>query len=128
MTKKNPEIPVIPRDVAKAFGYLRSQGYTSYGITDHAATGSGEMAVLLRSIPLDTLMAALVNGYEIELTAEEEHQKALEKVRDKYMSKRSDARRYEWMSERLASKQTGFADGIQYTLRTLNIDIPEVTD
>lgn len=81
----------IPREVADAIEYLRTDegGGSTYSNEMIALlyadiTISGYAAVTLRKIPFDTLMRALLDGYERELTEEEAREKALDNIRSYY--------------------------------------------
>ena len=70
--------PTVPAEVADAIEYFRNRGgglpaWSNENILDHvinSAARSSNIAAL-RTIPFDTLLAALVNGYEREKTGEE---------------------------------------------------------
>lgn len=102
--------PTIPNEVADAIEELRDgHGHDNSRIIYAAMrTGGGlsKYTITLQTIPFDTLMAALVNGYEREMTEGE----ALDKVAKEYHR----------------SKGTAYAYGIRYTLDTLGINIEGV--
>jgi hypothetical protein len=77
----NVNKPVIPADVADLLERMRTAGITNQDIT---RTAQGNTPVpdyhkVLSSIPFDTLLAALVNGYERELTEEERARAAIKR-------------------------------------------------
>lgn len=83
----------IPHNVADAIEKLRTGTGVQYDNARIVAVTqnenfNGETPVALRTIPFDTLLAALVNGYEREKTAEEiaeeERQSCYASVRDYY--------------------------------------------
>ncbi|WP_342480471.1 hypothetical protein NST07_26000 [Paenibacillus sp. FSL L8-0340] len=82
---------------------------------------SGDAAVTLRKIPFDTLMRALLDGYERELTEEEVREKTLEDIAGKYARVCDGYSGYETSDEDIA-----FSDGMVFVLDALNIKIPEV--
>lgn len=118
--------PVIPNEVADAIEWFRR----AFGANNAEAilrpvidteNYNGDMTVKLRAIPFDTLLAALVNGYEREKTAEqlaeEDRAARYERIRMVYEEK------CELIFSAAAS---GFADGIHWTLNTLGIEIEGV--
>jgi len=133
MTKINessPQVPTIPREVANAIECLRIDRFASNAdVLDYAKTITGAKAMHLRSIPFDTLLAALINGYNVELTSEEaaekERQEAYDKIRSGYGEKRRKQRTT--CSVALENWYEGYADGIRFAVRTLKLDIPEVS-
>lgn len=107
--------PTIPNEVADVIEYLRNDKKwpneqiiecRSMKLYDIEATR------ILREIPFDTLMAALVNGYERELTEEQRKQK----IREMY-------RRHE---DCFDSRDLGIRKGIRDTLSILGIEIEGV--
>ncbi|MNC49884.1 hypothetical protein D3C75_990960 [compost metagenome] len=70
----------------------------------------------IRSISFDTLLSALVNGYERELTEEEARELAYEELREIYTTPPQS------MFAR------GFDEGLVFTLNTLGIVIPGIND
>lgn len=143
MTKVNetnpqvPMIPVIPRDVAEAIDRKRNRtdglpAWSNGDFIEAALRGIGETQKALRSIPFDTLMAALINGYEVEKTPEElaeiDRQKAYETIRRTYAEKRRRWLQYRNVFEDLAAESKSYADGIRFAVRTLKLDIPEVAE
>jgi hypothetical protein len=77
----------LPREVAEAINFLRNKvGVTNFGIIAGIAEGErgyDEWATVEQyaSDKPDTLLAALVNGYEVEKSAEELEAERHEKVR-----------------------------------------------
>lgn len=112
----------IPRDVANMIEALRSDDH--YGpARDNAyicelamRTGGGVPIATstLRKIPFDTLMRALLDGYDVELTEEEKREKAYATIRE--------CLAYNGGSE----YERGFDDGMLVVLRKLGIAIPGV--
>lgn len=113
MRMSNVNKPIIPAEIADAIEKARSHRWDNeriaYFVVNPDPTATGIAA--LRSIPFDTLPAALVNGYERELTPHE-------KIRE----------RYEWevptTSEQFWSD--GYVSGMLFTLNTLGIKIEGV--
>jgi hypothetical protein len=99
---------IIPNDVADAIVYYRELSATNAVIAKAAldTSLSGVNTLALRSIPFDTLIAALINGYEREQTAEE---RAHEDIRMEYVS-------CDWE----------YARGILFTLDTLGVKVAGV--
>ncbi|MGY5346534.1 hypothetical protein ACXFAU_29305 (plasmid) [Paenibacillus glucanolyticus] len=107
-------LPTIPKKVADAIEWFRNEKHediegivclvqTSRSYCDHTST--------LRSIPFDTLLSALVNGYVVEKSAEE---LAYESIRAEYRYYCGDP------------YGRGARHGIIYTLHTLGIKIEGV--
>ncbi|MCM3784374.1 DUF1642 domain-containing protein [Neobacillus mesonae] len=113
--------PVIPADVADAIEYLRgSAGHVPldnetilYNVIN--PTPGTEHFDRVRSLPFDTLLAALVNGYERELTEEERWAKRINEALG-------------WMEEsrRSAQYKDGYHRGVMQTLAILGIKIEGV--
>ena len=114
--------PTIPNEVADVIEALRGvQLYSDEEIISIIMLSGGTFVKTLRSIPFDTLMAALVNGYDREITEEERFHR---EIRVKYVEKRSTAR---LMGHAWHSRETSaYADGIVFTLNTLGIKIEGV--
>ena len=112
-----PERPVIPAEVADAIEALRSDAfkYTNEHVLYLLANGltTDPTVKALSSIPFDTFLAALVNGYERELTEEERKHSEL---KQSYLSGR---RGDNWYFD-------GYADGIKHALDTLGVKIEGV--
>lgn len=110
--------PVIPAEVADAIEKARSHQWDNeriaYFVVNPDPTATGIAA--LRSIPFDTLLAALVNGYERELPEEERLAKAYQNIRDEYQVCLFDG----------SSEEISFANGMRYALDTLSIKIEGV--
>ncbi|MEK4360784.1 hypothetical protein NYE48_27645 [Paenibacillus sp. FSL M7-1455] len=115
----NVSKPVIPAEVADVIEYLRFDegrgGYSNQKIIQlyEMKTVQSEVAESLRKIPFDTLLAALVNGYERELTEEERREEAI-------------AGEYEWYCACDSDYDDGVCRGILLTLNTLGIKIEGV--
>ncbi|MCG7383340.1 hypothetical protein [Paenibacillus sp. ACRRY] len=119
----NVNKPVIPVEVADAIEILREDEvpHSNENILLLRATGGKaecrvRAAEALRLIPFDTLLAALVNGYERELTGEERLAKAYRNIRDEYQVCLFDG----------SSEEISFANGMRYALDTLSIKIEGV--
>ncbi|MEK5395952.1 hypothetical protein [Paenibacillus sp. FSL K6-2859] len=117
----------IPREVADAVENLRkgdeSSAFTNEDIAYKYSTISDRSvsALSIRKIPFDTLMRALLDGYERELTEEEAREEAYEKLRQVYAEHRSGEGAYETSRE-----DRIFSDGIKCALNTLGIVISEI--
>lgn len=116
----------IPREVADAIETLRS-GAACIPVRDNAYicelamhTGGGVPVAteVLRQIPFDMLMRALLDGYERELTEEEKREQA---IADVYQEVVFGPLRYATSEE-----QDAYADGILFALQAFGIDIPGV--
>jgi hypothetical protein len=124
------KIPVIPREVAEAIEFFRkpiegSPPYTNAQII-HIANGkiyTSSYEAALLSIPIDTLLAALVNGYTVEKSAEELAEEAEKVAHDKIR------KRYEYLRSNAKGgnehAQTA-AEEIRDILDVLNVKITEV--
>ncbi|MEC0369996.1 hypothetical protein [Paenibacillus chibensis] len=105
-----PTVPVIPAEVADVIERLRAEGYDNSGIVAlESRTGGGLHSdpITLRTILFDTLLAALVNGYEREKTPEDKIRAVYEEPAD-------------------GEYAQGYEDGIVFTLDTLGIKIAGV--
>lgn len=120
--------PTIPNDVADAIEELREKpgALDNARIIELAMPSRTSIAIdktvdAIRSIPFDTLMAALVNGYERELT---EEQIAHAKIRNRHKAELITAR----FSGHYGARQenVAFADGIKFTLDALGIKVSGV--
>jgi hypothetical protein len=118
----------IPHDVANAIETLRRESasdpaFDNEGIAHAYVTESyvGPIALNLRKIPFDTLMRALLDGYERELTEEEKREQVYAKIREAYVK---HARREGDYSR--GEQDSAHADGIVFTLNALGIVIPSV--
>lgn len=110
----------IPREVADAIDAARNHGVTNAAIIDvrndeFQPHVPGLNTKVLRLIPFDTLLAALVNGYERELTEEEARHKV---VADEYAEYVYGVQQRETEAEDYA-----YADGIVFTLNALGVKI-----
>lgn len=113
-------LPTIPKEVAGLIRNLRNSD--PYPLSAESilriATHPGAIESyreILRSIPFDTLLSALVNGYVVEKSAEE---LAHDKIRVEYHFRMSYAHRNAIDAAR--------ADAIKFTLDTLGIKIEGV--
>ena len=109
-------LPVIPRKVAEAIEWARRKDEGFFDILDRVRkTGeyAGPNTNALRSIPLDVLASALVNGYTVEKSAEE---RAHDEIRLRCRTMRSRNGLYE----------AGYYDAVKSTLDTLGIKIEGV--
>ncbi|MGG1641814.1 hypothetical protein ACIFQM_11070 [Paenibacillus sp. NRS-1782] len=125
----NVNKPVIPAEVADAIKGLRdpSRGhiFSNAEITTLALKTGGALhkdTITLRKISFDTLLAALVNGYEREMTEEQAREQTYAEIAHTHQRHREGIGRYGKFSEDCA-----FADGIQYALDTLGIDVLETS-
>jgi len=114
---------IIPREAADAIETLRRDSasdpaFDNEGIAHAYVTESyaGPIALNLRKIPFDTLMRALLDGYERELTEEEARELAYEELREIYATPPQS------MFAR------GFDEGLVFTLNTLGIVIPGINE
>ncbi|MBY0023809.1 hypothetical protein J2W97_000804 [Paenibacillus jamilae] len=103
----NVNKPVIPAEVADAIEELRGKGESNRGVLLRRERIGNLYYTALVSISYDTLMAALINGYERELTDEQRKHDAL---REAYFDLLG----------------TEFASGINYALTTLGINVSGV--
>ncbi|OMC96260.1 hypothetical protein MKX34_24155 [Paenibacillus sp. FSL R5-0636] len=109
----------IPREAADRIEGLRSSALSNERIVDvYVSEGRGTPPSTrgIRSISFDTLLSALVNGYERELTEEEARELAYEELREIYATPPQS------MFAR------GFDEGLIFTLNTLGIVIPGIND
>lgn len=112
-------LPTIPRQVAEAIEWYREYHDLAEIISRvQIGTYYGEHTAALRSIPFDTLLSALINGYTVEKSAEELEREAHDKIREKYAGFREGAL--------FLSYPDGVADGIECALNTLGIKIEGV--
>lgn len=114
----------IPREVAAAIAALRGAGYDDYAFINAASFDcdivrleEGVIRAYAAAGGATTLLSALVNGYERELTEEEAREKAYEGVHQAYRHHKGEA--FEDYSD-------GYCDGIEYTISVLGIEIPGV--
>lgn len=112
----------IPREVADAIERFRSSGSDNERILYAVVNPTrdyNDMLTHLRQIPFDTLLSALVNGYERELTEEEKREQAYADIHAIYVHHYDTA--FETYSD-------GYCDGIEYVLNTLGIVIPGINE
>lgn len=103
----------IPREVAEAIEELRNAGLSNWAIIAIANDPSGEYSTTLsRFKERDKLLAALVNGYEIEQTPEERLREIFIDVANERLSASSDGVYY-----------IGMMDGIRTAINILGIKI-----
>lgn len=123
----NVSKPVIPREVADAIESFRKDGWENVRIIS-IATGNG-MGVTQRASAIkayagghfDTLLAALVNGYDVERSAEE---LAHDKIRERYMEHFGRERYAGHITESRVAQ--AYMDGMKFVLNTLKIDVKGV--
>jgi hypothetical protein len=112
-------LPTIPKEVADSIENLRHfRGLTDGAIISIATrTGGGisEASTTLQTIPLDVLIAALVNGYVVEKSEEERRESA---VKREWLDRDRRRHRSEYCD--------GFADGIEFVLGEFSVEIEGV--
>lgn len=111
----------IPREVADRIEGLRSSALSNERIVDvyvSEGRGSSPSTKGIRSISFDTLLTALVNGYERELTEEETRHKAIVDEYSEYV--------YGVQQRETEAEDYAYADGIVFTLNALGVEIPGV--
>jgi len=122
----------LPRDVAEALEELRTEYDTpalmriafrtgDIPVTDRAAA----VNVYARANP-EAFISALVNGYDVEKTADELAEEARQAARRHIYEVYAHRRSRIGMSDSERSK--GFADGIRFTLRELGVTIPGINE
>lgn len=88
----------LPKEVAEAISALREIGWSNVRIAsalEHGNASDGSNVGMLRKFAYvdgdneDLILAALVNGYEIEKTPEEQIRELYEGTKDNYPSKTS---------------------------------------
>lgn len=113
--------PTIPNDVADVIEMVRKEkpNWPNEWIIEcwFMQRGSDDVVRTIRKISLNLLMAALVNGYERELTEEQKHAK----IAQEYAEYVRGAGHYGTLDE-----DAIYADGIRFTLDTLGIQIEGV--
>lgn len=122
----------VPREVADAIESFRRAGRDNAYIAGIAISdGPGTWishSFFIRSFPFDTLMAALINGYTVEKSAEEiaedERKATYERIYRLYIRKVSDSKKDHL--EFYRGNDAGYADGIAFVLNELNVKIPGV--
>lgn len=116
----NDNKAVIPAVVADALDQAKMERMCNESILEvRNEEYPGETQVngaALRFIPFNTLLRALINGYERELTEEEHLAKAYQNIRDEYQVCLFDG----------SSEEISFANGMRYALDTLSIKIEGV--
>lgn len=82
-------------------------------------TGGGlhRDTITMQTIPFDTLLSALVNGYVVEKSAEELEREAHDKIRMSYEHR-------SWPTANIADQ--AYMEGVEVTLNTLGIKIEGV--
>lgn len=113
----------IPREVADAIDRLRSSGVENSHITALAIGGGmGPSAHALNEWAcagnFDTLMRALLDEYERELTEEEKREKAYANIREMYCDTLAEGRQTD----------IAYAAGMEYVLDALGVTIPGIND
>jgi len=104
-------LQTIPQEVADAIEWARKRDGDTDGIVRHAVDTFnyvGPQTEVLRSIPFETLLSALVNGYVIEKSAEE---LAHDAIRTRYLYLKHNADNGGTYAREAASE----------TIKTLNI-------
>lgn len=106
----------IPQEVAQLIRNMRTAIYTDAEIIRCATSKDGIEVYRegLSSIPFDTLLSALVNGFTIEKSAEE---LAHDAIRAEFIKRWSPGHN---------SEDVAFARGMRHTLDVLSISITEV--
>lgn len=111
-------LPTIPKKVADAIEWYREYHDLAEIISRvQLGTYYGEHTAALRSIPFDTLLSALVNGYVVEKSAEELEREAHDRIRQFYRYHTTDV---------TDEEDETYADGVLDTLNTLGIKIEGV--
>jgi len=118
-------VPTIPSYVADANERVRAEpnpfsNAKIVEVTLENGKFDGETPVALRSIPFDTLLAALVNGYEREKTVEEV---AHDRIRTAVEVRLTHAKH---TTTTEAVRHTSFVNGIKFALRELGVKIEGV--
>ncbi|ETT40913.1 hypothetical protein C162_26685 [Paenibacillus sp. FSL R7-269] len=115
----------IPHEVADTIETLRrdsasNPAFDNEGIAHAYVTETyvGPIALNLRKIPFDTLMRALLDGYERELTEEERREKAYADIREMYRDTLAEGRQTD----------IAYATGMEYVLDALGIGIPGINE
>ncbi|WP_434750192.1 hypothetical protein [Paenibacillus amylolyticus] len=107
--------PTIPAEVADLIENMRKAGVTNQEMT-RVAQGHTSVPVyneILSSIPFDTLLAALVNGYGRDKAPED----------PRYVELRKE---YVWRNGSITEYIIGMADGIRYAVAMLGVKIEGV--
>lgn len=115
----NVNKPVLPKEVAEVIERKRSErtdhGMPPWSMKDFAEAymiGMGETQKTIRTVSFETLMAAFVNGYDVEKTPED-------KVRDKF-------NRLERYFNGDEQRQCDYQNGMHFILETFNVKIEGV--
>lgn len=113
----NVNRPTIPAEVADTIEGLRDPRngpeFSNEKILTWAIEGDSAIVTMLRKIPFDTLLAALVNGYEREKPPEDARHVELRKE-------------YVWRNGCVSEYSIGMADGIRYAVAMLGVKIEGV--
>lgn len=113
----------IPREVADAIEKMRSDGHDNESViyaVINPTRSYDDRLTHLRSIEFNTLLSALVNGYERELT-EEECRHAT--ISGRYVRHIEGAGDYDY-----SYADTAHAEGIEWVLNELGIVISGIND
>jgi hypothetical protein len=111
----NVNKPVISAEVADAIERARKHRWSNERIAqfvldpDHTMVG----VLALHTIPFDTLLAALINGYEREKSPEDIRH---EEIRKEFV----------WRNGSITEYSSGMADGIRYAVAMLGVKIEGV--
>lgn len=112
-------LPTIPKEVADAIEYYRKGGAGNAQVIEYASIRyTSKEAKALRSVSVDTIMSALVNGYVVEKSAEE---LAHDKIRSSFIHHETGGG--EDVTEDICY---GYMRGVLETLNTLDIKIEGV--
>ncbi|MEK5414328.1 hypothetical protein [Paenibacillus sp. FSL L8-0708] len=122
---------IIPREAADRIEGLRSSALSNERIVDvYVSEGRGTPLSTrgIRSISFDTLLTALVVGYERELTEEEERDIAIASLRDYYgwLGEQAGYAQMRIGGNPLEFKRT--QNAIRLTLNTLGTIIPGINE
>jgi 3-deoxy-D-arabino-heptulosonate 7-phosphate (DAHP) synthase class II len=112
---------IIPREAADRIEGLRSSALSNERIVDvYVSEGRGTPPSTrgIRSISFDTLLTALVVGYERELTEEEAREKAYAEIAETYERHANGPLQY-----RTEAEDSAYVDGMQYVLNALGLEI-----
>lgn len=118
----NVNKPTIPVEVADAIEELRVRADSEsilYSVLNDPTAGISVDA--LRTIPFDTLLAALVNGYGRELTEEQKRAESERELARTYENHRGGIGLYN-----TAEEDDAFADGIEHALDVIGVKIDGV--
>ena len=122
---RNQTKVTIPDAVADEIETYRSAGVSNSAIISDVLDGNNTESYVetLRSIPFDTLLSALVNGYEREKTEEEiTHGRIKETYHQRMLSAKYSGHAHESM------RHTSFIDGMKYILNELGVIIDGVNN